>query len=177
MTKRQKAYRQYLKSDHWKRLRAEAIERYGNKCSECDCTQHIQIHHKTYRTPLESCTTDDLMPLCREHHEDEHGFTYHRFMRAVRAVKRTMLGFKRPSREEWRAVIDLMNGSSIAYEELSDLMFEYVLYMLSTERHGFGNWSIDQPELQAKWKNMALNIQSSIRSRYVPPELRGNSSN
>lgn len=70
MTERQIRYQQYLASDHWKELRCEAINRWGDRCSNCSVPK-VEVHHLRYGT-LYDVTTDDLMPLCRRCHEAVH---------------------------------------------------------------------------------------------------------
>lgn len=69
------AYKEYLKSSHWRWLRGEAIRFYGKKCSKCAATRNLQVHHHTYRHPWTTCTVKDVTPLCRGCHEKEHGLT------------------------------------------------------------------------------------------------------
>lgn len=73
LTPRQAAYRAYLKSDHWKVLRAEALKFYGRKCAHCPSTKKIQVHHTSYGSDWYAVTLVDLKPLCRRCHKIEHG--------------------------------------------------------------------------------------------------------
>ena len=72
MTDRQIAYRRYLRSGHWRQLRSQVLSRDG-KCTRCPSTTRLQAHHLLYRTPLESCTAEDLVTLCRRCHMRTHG--------------------------------------------------------------------------------------------------------
>lgn len=73
MTQTQLAYREYLKSDHWRKLRLQAFRRWGRKCFKCPKTFGLDVHHLVYRHPWTLCTSDDVRPCCRECHEKEHG--------------------------------------------------------------------------------------------------------
>lgn len=65
------SYREYLKSDHWARRRAEALLRFGNKCALCGSAEELNVHHNTYERLGREAPTD-LVVLCREHHEKFH---------------------------------------------------------------------------------------------------------
>lgn len=72
---RQEDYREYLNSDHWKKTRAAALQRAGNKCQGCGGTYDLQVHHKTYARRGHE-RPEDLEVLCRNCHKDEHGITF-----------------------------------------------------------------------------------------------------
>jgi hypothetical protein len=65
-------YKEYLLSPEWRAKRIQAFQHYGRKCCKCARTKNLQIHHKTYinifNEPME-----DLMVLCKRHHEEIHG--------------------------------------------------------------------------------------------------------
>ncbi len=67
-----KTYSEYLSSPHWRDLkRRYKASNLKQTCAVCDET-HIELHHNTYeRMGAEFLT--DLTPLCRVHHEEEHG--------------------------------------------------------------------------------------------------------
>lgn len=73
MTERQKEYLAYLESPHWKALRGEALKRDGNKCTRCGSGIILQVHHMIYRTRFEDSLVEDLITLCKECHQAEHG--------------------------------------------------------------------------------------------------------
>jgi len=73
MTDTQAAYREYLKSDHWRALRIQAFRVYGRKCYKCPKRFGLDVHHLRYRHPWTACTVEDVRPCCRNCHELEHG--------------------------------------------------------------------------------------------------------
>jgi 5-methylcytosine-specific restriction endonuclease McrA len=70
LTQRQRAYREYLRSDVWKRLRREALERDGRRCRLCNAAGNLQVHHRYYPETLGTETCDALTTLCRRCHEE-----------------------------------------------------------------------------------------------------------
>jgi hypothetical protein len=73
MTPNQIAYRQYLESDHWRSLRAEAYRVHGRKCFKCPRKFGLEVHHLRYRNPWTECTVEDVRPCCWQCHDQEHG--------------------------------------------------------------------------------------------------------
>lgn len=66
-------YRNYIRdSSHWKGLRRKAFIYYGKRCYVCGFSNRLHCHHMVYRDPLESCTVDDVVPLCEACHEHIH---------------------------------------------------------------------------------------------------------
>lgn len=65
-------YQEYLKSDHWKKLRKEALNKAGDKCYLSGSTFRLECHHLTYKYPLQACTADDIIVLSDEWHERVH---------------------------------------------------------------------------------------------------------
>ena len=63
-------YRLYLKTAHWRRTRERALDHYGATCVMCDRTP-VEVHHRTYNRRGEE-RLEDLIVLCREHHENFH---------------------------------------------------------------------------------------------------------
>lgn len=73
LTESQLAYREYLKSDHWRALRLAAFRKWGRKCFKCPVKFGLDVHHLVYRFPWTLGTVDDVRPCCRPCHEKEHG--------------------------------------------------------------------------------------------------------
>ena len=61
-------YKEYLKSDHWKQLRAKK-RRY--RCAICASTENLDTHHLIYKN-LYDVETSDLRKLCRICHYTAH---------------------------------------------------------------------------------------------------------
>lgn len=80
MTKRQRAYREYLTTEHWSKLRLAALERDGGVCVKCGSDDCLQVHHLVYRTPWESAVLGDLETVCQSCHEKAHGIRRRAYM-------------------------------------------------------------------------------------------------
>lgn len=65
------SYQKYLKSDHWKELRAEKHRKSTKRCAICASTEKIETHHLFYRN-LYDVLTSDLRLLCDRCHETAH---------------------------------------------------------------------------------------------------------
>jgi 5-methylcytosine-specific restriction endonuclease McrA len=66
MTKRE--YREvYLRSDHWRQMRAAALDRADNRCQVCNGADALDVHHRTYER-LGAELPGDLTVLCRRCH-------------------------------------------------------------------------------------------------------------
>lgn len=61
-------YSEYLLSDAWKYKRREKLIHGGKKCEICGVKKRLQIHHLTYERIFKE-EMEDLMILCRRHHE------------------------------------------------------------------------------------------------------------
>lgn len=73
LSRRQIAYRKYLKSDHWKLVRGEAVLRDGHKCVECGDNYRLNVHHHTYPSDWYQTSLEHVITLCRDCHRLEHG--------------------------------------------------------------------------------------------------------
>lgn len=61
-------YPEYLKTDHWKRMRAICLARFGNRCAICHALGMIHVHHRTYMR--RGCELpEDLTALCKKCHD------------------------------------------------------------------------------------------------------------
>lgn len=73
MSKRSRAYLRYLRSAHWKELKAERAKLIGRKaCEQCSSKRRIHGHHLIYRNPLTLCTVSDIKLLCEKCHNALH---------------------------------------------------------------------------------------------------------
>ena len=65
-------YEEYLKSDHWQRVRLKAKRRKNyQKCEFCDC-KNVELHHKNYKWILTDFELRSIIALCRTHHQEVH---------------------------------------------------------------------------------------------------------
>jgi 5-methylcytosine-specific restriction endonuclease McrA len=65
-------YRRYLKTEHWKAKKAEALARAGHKCQLCGKPlAPLNVHHNTY-TNLGDEKPEDLVVICRKCHKRHH---------------------------------------------------------------------------------------------------------
>jgi 5-methylcytosine-specific restriction endonuclease McrA len=64
-------YWAYLKTNHWFRVKALALERACHQCALCPSTTHLEVHHKTYaRRGFEA--PEDVVVLCEDCHTRHH---------------------------------------------------------------------------------------------------------
>lgn len=64
-------YLEYLQSDHWKNLKKQSFAIYGCKCLVCKSGEPVDGHHLVYRHLID-VNPNEVIPLCREHHEEVH---------------------------------------------------------------------------------------------------------
>ena len=64
------AYKNYLKTYHWKRVKARAKKLFGDKCLNCGSSK-IDMHHLTYKN-IGFEKPDEVIPLCHKCHEKLH---------------------------------------------------------------------------------------------------------
>jgi hypothetical protein len=69
---RKKEYDDYIDSDHWKKIRTEALERANYKCQLCGKTHgQLHVHHNNYKN-LGNEKPSDLFVLCGYCHSKYH---------------------------------------------------------------------------------------------------------
>jgi len=65
-------YDEYLRSEDWQDRRQQVLSRDRRRCTKCNSPHYLQVHHLTYsRVGKEEM--EDLITLCRNCHEKEHG--------------------------------------------------------------------------------------------------------
>src|SRR5215469_1990832 len=64
-------YRDYLRSPHWKALKAKKQMRTAKRCAICGAAGQIDCHHIFYRN-LSDVAVGDLRWLCRRCHDVAH---------------------------------------------------------------------------------------------------------
>lgn len=72
-TLRRMPYKDYLQTDHWKRIRRKKLDQAEPQCEKCGGTRDLQVHHIRYdRRGAEDLEMSDLIVLCRPCHQKEH---------------------------------------------------------------------------------------------------------
>lgn len=70
-------YARYLRSRRWQGKRKDALHRAGYRCEyrrydwRCKATKRLDVHHLTYKR-FGNEQLDDLMVVCRFHHDKLH---------------------------------------------------------------------------------------------------------
>jgi len=165
LTKRQKAYREYLKSDHWKKLRNQAIARDGGKCVTCGDTTWLQVHHKIYRGFYQNSLLRDLETLCRKCHRIQHGLGPTDFQSKCREIARYFHYQKRPPKSDWLELKTLISNKDDLMD-FGELMFKFIFYVVSYEReHKLQeDWWMNKDKNRF-WFHRAFNVRESIWER------------
>jgi hypothetical protein len=65
-------YQKYLRSNHWKILKNEALNYYGYCCALCGTEENLNVHHRNYKNLNKEIINKDLIVLCRECHKKFH---------------------------------------------------------------------------------------------------------
>lgn len=65
------SYEQYLRTDHWLKVRDAAIRRANFRCALCNCEVNLHVHHRTYER-LGRELPGDLTVLCSACHDRFH---------------------------------------------------------------------------------------------------------
>lgn len=99
----------YLKSDHWKSIREDKLNKNG-RCEKCGTTNSLDVHHVNYRG-LYDVKLEDLKTLCRICHEKEHQKLdkkkHKRLPRSERRLKRKMIRGKDGLEKAWQKLNQL----------------------------------------------------------------------
>jgi 5-methylcytosine-specific restriction endonuclease McrA len=68
-------YKDQLRDPRWKTLRNKIVKRDGKKCTKCDHTRMLQVHHTYYTGGKLAWEYPDscLVTLCARCHKLEHG--------------------------------------------------------------------------------------------------------
>jgi len=66
-------YNDYIKSSAWRaKKRKYRASKLPQNCLVCN-SKKVDLHHRTYKR-LGNEWLNDLVPLCREHHQEAHSF-------------------------------------------------------------------------------------------------------
>lgn len=77
-------YSHFLASNYWRSVRDLKIDQVGGKCEKCGSTSSLQLHHTTYEHHGDEMNhLEDLVVMCRECHEREHGVVLRDNLRAA----------------------------------------------------------------------------------------------
>ncbi|HBV95804.1 MAG: hypothetical protein JL50_10950 [Peptococcaceae bacterium BICA1-7] len=64
-------YKQYLQTEHWQKIRRNALKRANNRCQLCNSGGLLNVHHRHYETKGEEKYTDVIV-LCQGCHGKFH---------------------------------------------------------------------------------------------------------
>jgi hypothetical protein len=64
-------YKEYLRTDHWKKTRKNALHRANYKCQLCSSKEDLNVHHNTYENRGQE-KDEDLIVLCQKCHAKHH---------------------------------------------------------------------------------------------------------
>lgn len=65
-------YKAYLRSEHWQKVRADALERAEHRCQICNRADRLEVHHRDYKR--RGCErAADVVVLCAICHSRHHG--------------------------------------------------------------------------------------------------------
>lgn len=73
---RTKSDKEKLFFSEWDRIRNEALTYYWGVCSNCWICSDLQVHHKKPRHAWGDDGMENLMVLCKNCHEKEHGYEF-----------------------------------------------------------------------------------------------------
>ena len=65
-------YEEYLRSNHWRELKAKSAVLWGSKCLVCGDVMRIERHHVFYRENLCDGKPSEVIPLCHVCHDAAH---------------------------------------------------------------------------------------------------------
>ena len=65
-------YFDYLKSKKWAQIKLDLYESRGKQCEVCESKRNVQVHHLSYKNVFNE-EPEDLILLCKNCHEKEHG--------------------------------------------------------------------------------------------------------
>ena len=60
----------------WFKVREKVFEKYGRYCSMCGSEQNVQVHHKIPIRDGGTNELENLIPLCRDCHQEIHHFVF-----------------------------------------------------------------------------------------------------
>lgn len=121
-TAKQVAYHAYQQTEHWRALRAAALERDWGRCVDCGKTELLHVHHLEYRGRFEDSVLKDVVTLCQTHHRMMHGLPcISDFERKKRAMDKIINriecpDYTLPPESDWVELAGLVEDESQARE-------------------------------------------------------------
>ena len=91
---RKQEYYDYLASPDWKVKRSIALRLANYRCTECNTTKRVEVHHRKYGDWVNADPKKDLVVLCRACHQDVHdceGYVFNSKRRKKPKQKREQL--------------------------------------------------------------------------------------
>jgi len=67
-----KQYHNHLKNPLWKQKRKEILERDNNKCTKCEATTFLEVHHLNYKGKPWEVPNEWLITVCKDCHAEIH---------------------------------------------------------------------------------------------------------
>lgn len=83
-------YKEYLYTEHWRKLRSVVYERYKHRCVECQKElplDFLNVHHKTYANVGDE-QMEDLILVCSRCHAKLHGITEIKPQKKTKRIKK-----------------------------------------------------------------------------------------
>jgi len=71
---RKQDYYEYLASPDWQVKKSIALKLANYRCTECNTTKRIEVHHRKYSDWENADSKKDLIVLCRNCHQDVHDY-------------------------------------------------------------------------------------------------------
>jgi len=94
-----KAYRKYLESEAWIKLRCDIITIRGDRCERCG-RRGIHVHHLSYKN-IGHEEPEDVILLCGTCHQKEHGLIKPKRKRAKKPKKVKMSPAEKKIMAKW----------------------------------------------------------------------------
>ena len=69
-------YNEYLKSEHWKKVKEKAKSRLNYQSCEFCNSKKVELHHTSYKWINTNRELSCIIALCRKHHQEVHDFSF-----------------------------------------------------------------------------------------------------
>ncbi|OHA89950.1 MAG: hypothetical protein A3F53_02490 [Candidatus Zambryskibacteria bacterium RIFCSPHIGHO2_12_FULL_48_10] len=91
------SHRDYLSSEKWRQRKVIYFNKFRRLCIVCNSSFDIDLHHKNYQR-LYAELDQDLVPLCRTHHD-----AFHRTGRRVKDTDIWIIEEQKNAMIKWKA--------------------------------------------------------------------------